>query len=84
MTPDNGHKFPTFVCRRRKFYPPSFRQNSTKEKLLLWYAENFRRQYYFTYKDRKPLFLAADNECGIQVKHFTGQQVASFLFTKLF
>ncbi|XP_023719299.1 dynein regulatory complex subunit 7 isoform X2 [Cryptotermes secundus] len=51
---------------QRKHYPPSYTQNSNKEKLLLWYSENFRRQYHFVYKARKPLFLAAKNECGLQ------------------
>jgi hypothetical protein len=52
---------------RWKHYPLSYIQNSNKEKLLLWYTENFRRQYHFVYKARKPLFLAAENECGLQV-----------------
>jgi hypothetical protein len=52
---------------RRKHYPLTYIQNSNKERLLLWYTENFRRQYHFVYKDRKPLFLAAGNECGLQV-----------------
>lgn len=47
--------------------PESYSRNSQKEKLLLWYAENFRRQYHTIYKNRKPLLLACDNECGIQV-----------------
>ncbi|XP_021925034.1 dynein regulatory complex subunit 7 isoform X2 [Zootermopsis nevadensis] len=49
-----------------KHYPLSYVQNSNKEKLLLWYTENFRRQYHFVHKDRRPLFLAAQNECGLQ------------------
>ncbi|XP_069689731.1 dynein regulatory complex subunit 7 isoform X2 [Periplaneta americana] len=51
---------------QRKHYPSSYIQNNNKEKLLLWYTENFRRHYHFVYKDRKPLFLAAANECGLQ------------------
>lgn len=47
--------------------PESYRTNSDKEKLLMWYAENFRKQYHTIYKDRKPLLLVCDNECGVQV-----------------
>lgn len=50
-----------------KYLPSSYSSNSDKEKLLLWYAENFRKQYHAIYKDRKPLLFARDNECGIQV-----------------
>lgn len=48
-------------------FPESYLSNSDKEKLLLLYAENFRRQFIYKYKHRKPLFLAADNECGMKV-----------------
>ncbi|KAJ8674312.1 hypothetical protein QAD02_005574 [Eretmocerus hayati] len=36
------------------------------EKVLLWYAENFRRQYVRLYPKRKPLLLTCANECGVQ------------------
>lgn len=49
--------------------PESYWMNNDKEKLLLWYAENFRKQYHTVYQDRKPLLLARDNEYGIQVGH---------------
>ncbi|XP_020707821.2 dynein regulatory complex subunit 7 isoform X1 [Athalia rosae] len=52
--------------RRGKNLPASYRSTSDKEKLLLWYAENFRRQYRALYPDRKPPLLARDNECGTQ------------------
>lgn len=51
----------------RTNFPESYLKNSGKERLLLLYAENFRRQFCFKYPDRKPLFLACDNECGMQV-----------------
>lgn len=51
----------------RTNFPESYLKNSSKEKLLLLYAENFRRQFCFKFPDRKPLFLACDNECGMQV-----------------
>ncbi|XP_063978455.1 dynein regulatory complex subunit 7 isoform X2 [Diachasmimorpha longicaudata] len=46
--------------------PPSYRTTTEKEKLLLWYAENFRKQFHAICTDRRPLLLACDNECGIQ------------------
>lgn len=48
--------------------PVSYRTTSDKEKLLFWCAENFRKQYHTVYRDRRPLLLVCDNECGIQVK----------------
>ncbi|XP_030764668.1 dynein regulatory complex subunit 7 [Sitophilus oryzae] len=50
----------------RNNFPDSYLKNNDKEKLLLLYVENFRRQFCFNYPDRKPLFLACDNECGMQ------------------
>ncbi|XP_037396692.1 dynein regulatory complex subunit 7 isoform X4 [Pygocentrus nattereri] len=47
-------------------WPVSFRQNSTREKLLLAMADNFRCQYAHLYPDRKPLLLCPVNECGVQ------------------
>ncbi|XP_075223925.1 coiled-coil domain-containing protein lost boys [Lycorma delicatula] len=49
-----------------KNYPESYKRNTSKEKLLLLYAENFRRQFTTKYKQRKPLYLAVENECGLQ------------------
>ncbi|XP_051166732.1 dynein regulatory complex subunit 7 isoform X2 [Leptopilina boulardi] len=49
-----------------KLVPETYSQNSEKEKVLLWYAENFRRQFHYIYRNRKPLLMACDNECGIQ------------------
>lgn len=48
-------------------FPRNYYENTDKEKVVLTYAENFRRQFSYKYPDRKPLFLAADNECGMQV-----------------
>jgi hypothetical protein len=39
---------------------------SPKEKLLLVFAENFRRQYKQLYPKRRPLVLAVENECKVQ------------------
>lgn len=55
------------VFETRTCFPKSYYTNSTKERLLLAYAENFRRQYQFHFKPRKPLLLQAPNECGLQV-----------------
>lgn len=55
------------VFETRTCFPKSYYTNSTKERLLLAYAENFRRQYHFFYKMRLPLLLQAPNECGLQV-----------------
>ncbi|CAH2094749.1 unnamed protein product [Euphydryas editha] len=54
------------VFETRTCFPKSYYNNTNKEILLLAYAENFRRQFQFYYKSRKPLFLQAPNECGLQ------------------
>ncbi|XP_078033957.1 dynein regulatory complex subunit 7 [Augochlora pura] len=46
--------------------PRSYNTVSDKEKVLAWYAENFRRQFHMKYPDRKPLLLVCENECGMQ------------------
>lgn len=53
----------------RTAFPRSYLENNEKEKLLLLYAENFRRQFQHRFPDRKQLFLASDNECGLQVRY---------------
>ncbi|KAF9822940.1 hypothetical protein SFRURICE_012094 [Spodoptera frugiperda] len=54
------------VFETRTCFPPSYYTNSPKERLLLAYAENFRRQYNFHFKLRKPILLQVPNECGLQ------------------
>ncbi|KAG9433905.1 dynein regulatory complex subunit 7 [Apis mellifera carnica] len=49
-----------------KRLPSSYCTLSDKEKLLAWYAENFRQQFHVKYPKRKPLLLVCENECGIQ------------------
>ncbi|XP_050486507.1 dynein regulatory complex subunit 7-like [Bombus huntii] len=49
-----------------KTLPNSYCSVSDKEKLLAWYAENFRQQFHVKYPNRKPLLLACENECGVQ------------------
>ncbi|XP_011880751.1 PREDICTED: coiled-coil domain-containing protein lobo homolog [Vollenhovia emeryi] len=46
--------------------PDSYRCVNDKERLLLWYAENFRRQFHAKYTNRRPLLLACENECRVQ------------------
>lgn len=55
------------VFETRTCFPKSYYTNNNKERLILAYAENFRRQFQFHYKMRKPLLLQAPNECGLQV-----------------
>ena len=47
-------------------FPESYRSNSKKEELVLEYVENFQKQFQFIYPDRKPLFMAPFNECGLR------------------
>lgn len=46
--------------------PKSYFTLSPKEKLLLLFAENFRRQFKELYPKRRPLVLAVENECQVQ------------------
>lgn len=54
----------------RTSFPETYHKNSNKEKLLLAYAENFRRQFFSIYPHRKPLLMQALNECSLQVYSF--------------
>jgi hypothetical protein len=54
-----------------RLLPDTYRCVNDKEKLVLWYAENFRRQFHAKYSDRRPLLLACENECGIQVSEIS-------------
>ncbi|KAF5283910.1 hypothetical protein FQA39_LY04730 [Lamprigera yunnana] len=49
----------------RVTFPESYIKNSNKEKLLLLYSENFRRQFDHQYPSRKPFLLACPNEVGL-------------------
>jgi hypothetical protein len=50
-------------------FPESYKQNTNKEKLVLAYAENFRKQYIHLYREqnRKPLLLNPVNELQVEV-----------------
>lgn len=47
-------------------FPESYFTLRSKEKLLLLFAENFRRQFKERYQLRRPLVLAVENECKVQ------------------
>lgn len=64
-------------------FPLSYHTISSKERLLLLFAENFRRQYFVQYPKRKPPILAVNNECGVQKFVSTTLRPTSFLFPEL-
>ena len=49
---------------------PRASQNSKDEQTILDYAEHFRQQYMFLFRDRQPLFLTAENEAGVKKIRF--------------
>ncbi|KAI5697170.1 hypothetical protein M8J75_006164 [Diaphorina citri] len=59
-------------------YPETYLRNTDKEKLLIWYCENFRRQYSSRYPLRRPLVMALENECGVQKMVCTSINVTRF------
>uniref|UniRef100_A0A182FQ55 Uncharacterized protein n=1 Tax=Anopheles albimanus TaxID=7167 RepID=A0A182FQ55_ANOAL len=64
-------------------YPDTYRTLSSKEKLVLLFAENFRRQYREKFPNRKPLVLALPNECGVQKFVCTTLRPSVLLFPDL-
>lgn len=48
-------------------FPQRYYTISGKEKLLLLFAENFRRQQITKYPKRKPPVMVLKNECNVQV-----------------
>lgn len=59
--------------------PDSYFTLSPKEKLLLLFAENFRRQFKEHYSHRRPLVLAVENECQVQKFVSTTIRPATFI-----
>lgn len=55
----------------RSKVPASYYSNSTKEELVLSFAENFNRQYTQLYPGRKELLLYSPNEMDTKVIIFT-------------
>lgn len=67
----------------RTEFPNSYVKVSPKEKLLLLFAENFRRQFKENYSKRRPLLLAVANECNVQKFVSTTIRPTVFLFPEL-
>lgn len=65
-------------------YPQSYKENTEKEKYMLTCCENFQRQYSHLYRDRKSLFLAPRNECGIQKFICTTLRPTQLKFTEVY
>uniref|UniRef100_A0A182RCK8 Uncharacterized protein n=1 Tax=Anopheles funestus TaxID=62324 RepID=A0A182RCK8_ANOFN len=64
-------------------YPETYRTLSSKEKLVLLFAENFRRQYREKFPNRQPLVLAPPNECDVQKFVCTTLRPSVLLFPDL-
>uniref|UniRef100_A0A182NR85 Uncharacterized protein n=1 Tax=Anopheles dirus TaxID=7168 RepID=A0A182NR85_9DIPT len=64
-------------------FPETYRTLSSKEKLVLLFAENFRRQYREKFPYRQPLVLAPVNECGVQKFVCTTLRPSVLLFPDL-
>lgn len=54
--------FPPNLNKEFTLLPESYFSLSPKEKLLLLFAENFRRQFKELFQTRRPLVLAVENE----------------------
>lgn len=64
-------------------FPRSYYTLSSKERLLLLFAENFRRQFNVAFDKRKPLVLAVENECGVQKFVSTSIRNTALLFADM-
>ncbi|XP_052846289.1 coiled-coil domain-containing protein lobo [Drosophila gunungcola] len=64
-------------------YPPSYYTLSPKERLLLLYAENFRKQLVLTYPKKRAMVLALPNECKVQKFVCTTIRPTAFIHTEL-
>lgn len=64
-------------------YPRSFYTLSEKERLLLTFAENFRKQFISLYPRRPNLVLAVKNECNVQKFVCTSIRPTKFLIPQL-
>ncbi|XP_039619776.1 dynein regulatory complex subunit 7 isoform X2 [Polypterus senegalus] len=63
--PSVQNKIIKHVLRLDEF-PPSYKENTPKERSIFAMVENFRLQYAYLYPDRKPLILCPLNECKVQ------------------
>ncbi|CAF3475818.1 unnamed protein product [Rotaria socialis] len=75
---------PIVTCNNPEDYAESYKKNSIKENLILTFVENFRRQYHYIYRDRKPIFLNPLNECGVPKFVCTTIQPTMLSFSPLF
>ncbi|KAH8295267.1 hypothetical protein KR018_009457 [Drosophila ironensis] len=64
-------------------YPESYYTLSPKERLLLLYAENFRKQLVLTYPKRRAMVLALPNECRVQKFVCTTIRPTAFIYPEL-
>lgn len=71
------------ICPADCNYPKTYYTVNGKERLVLIFAENFRRQYLELYTRRNPLVLAVPNECAIQKFVSTTIRPSVFLFPEL-
>lgn len=71
-------------CLNLQDYPESYNSNSKKEELVLEYVDNFKTQFQYIYPDRKTLFMAPYNECGIEKFVCTTIRPTVLKFSKLF
>ncbi|XP_045466856.1 dynein regulatory complex subunit 7 isoform X1 [Harmonia axyridis] len=67
----------------RLHFPETYTKNSEKEKMLLFTAENFRREFRYKFPNRKQLFLACNNECKIQKMVCTSIRPTTLPFVEL-
>lgn len=64
-------------------YPRSFYTLNQKERLLLTFAENFRKQFINKYPQKRNLVLAVKNECNVQKFVCTSVRPTKFLIPEL-
>ncbi|XP_034488171.1 coiled-coil domain-containing protein lobo [Drosophila innubila] len=64
-------------------YPPSYYTLSPKERLLLLYAENFRKQFVLSHPRRRAMVLALPNECNVQKFVCTTIRPTAFAYSEL-
>lgn len=74
--------FKSADTEENSIYPKSYYTFNAKERLLLIFAENFRRQFRCLNPNRS-LVLAIANECGIQKFVSTTIRPAVFLYAEL-
>ncbi|EDW66467.2 coiled-coil domain-containing protein lobo isoform X1 [Drosophila virilis] len=64
-------------------FPPSYYTLSSKERLLLLYAENFRKQFVLSHPRRRAMVLALPNECKVQKFVCTTIRPTAFAYPEL-